>query len=1047
MDDDALHSDEDDEWDEIERLGSPGRRRLGLQQPQALSGGRVGQSSLTGTGSSTAPGALAATTAAAVATSAKQSLIPTHLHTLVRFSTGQIFDDELYLSFFNLSAYELVELHYSTPAASFALQITAFQDFWLGSSNEKWDREAIVNKFRVREVNRTLERRMQLAPLKRADLDAYAQPYWEGWVRALRAVPQEQVPPDIATYVNAGGGMDIYAEETPRPKPKLVFEWRDRWLIIKNGYLFICKTQNVSLRNTSSPVLNLYKDPTPGHVVRLADLCNIRGMDHVQKNSRYYQHETSKSGSPSARRRSSSLPRSNGDRPATAREASGTASVPNYLGEGSHRRPATQPSGPPVASSSKLAKAGKSSTGRYEAEEDRQARELREQELYLSRWSQIGISPWKDKEKGKGKKKEVNKSKDDGKEHRSGEKHGRSRDVGSHEDGTKTVTEDDARQSKRFRRSFIPATRQEAESFGMRILCARFLLPTKPYSPFAKVLKPGEEEPRKYTSTGPTLAGEPPPALLDIDPFFGDNAKAHPAPPPSTPNTTTAQPSTGNLYVSFLEGSADPSTLTPYLGPRKGSYGGPTTNGADLGSVAALGHYQTLPAANHSSKFSFANLFSSDDKIKEKKKEKEREKTRKAQEKLDRKKDKGTRSTGWVPDLEETTRDPSTVQDLATTSPPRFDPTTTRSRSRSDAFHPATSSHPIHSQGPVRPLVPRDPLDDDGSSIDSGSPAAWRAPMTVFSPPPSIPGALPQGDDGAESDDSAADRVITRLMGNTSSRIKIHESVDGLRKISEHLASAPSTALMSSNASRTTLGTDNGVVVTRSTTRTTGLVYPLPSTASTHSLARTTSRHSTASATPPVSLLVGPSTQEASAAAPATLPTNPTSRRPIPPAIQTSGPSPIPPAADSPDLGLDIRSGSPASGSSSPRFARGSSDSEPDDASSSFGWKGKATRTGYHYPSYGTSVDPRQVASQPARLTPGDDIRTLAAHVQSDPGLNPRPHGSSGRSVRSSAASTDDKGKDRERRRDREKGRSKPPKRHEMKGEWLVFDCGSEAGA
>ena len=249
VDDDLLQDDEDDEWDGIERLGSPGRRRLGLQPPQTLPGGRVGPSSQTTAGSSTTPGASAATTAPAGAGFAKQSLIPTHLHTLLRFSTGQILDDELYLSFFNLSAYELVELHYSTPATSFALQITVFQDFWLGSSNEKWDRDAIINKFRIRETNRALERRMQLAPLKRADLDAYAQPYWEGWVRALRAVPQEQSTSDMATYINAGAGLALYADETPRHKPKLVFEWRDRWLIIKNGYLFVCKTQNVSLLN------------------------------------------------------------------------------------------------------------------------------------------------------------------------------------------------------------------------------------------------------------------------------------------------------------------------------------------------------------------------------------------------------------------------------------------------------------------------------------------------------------------------------------------------------------------------------------------------------------------------------------------------------------------------------------------------------------------------------------------------------------------------------------------------------------------------------
>ena len=662
----------------------------------------------------------------------------------------------------------------------------------------------------------------------------------------------------------------------------------------------------------------------------------------------------------------------------------------------------------------------------------------------MSRWSQIGISPWKDKDKGKGKKKEGTKSKDDGKEHRSGEKHGRSREYGSHEDGTKTVTEDSSHQTLRFKRSFIPATRQEAENLGMRILCARFLQPQKPYSPFTKAPKPGEEEPRKYTSTGPSLAGEPPPTLIDIDPFFGDSIKAQPGPPPSTPNPATAQPSTGNLAVSFMEGSVDPATPAPYLGPRKGSYSAATTNGGEAGGVAGGGHQQTLPSATHSSKFSFANLFSSDDKAREKKKEKEREKARKAQEKLERKKDKATRSTGWLTDLDETLRDPPNSQVLTGTPTPRFDPITTRSRSRSDALLPTSSGQPIRSHSPRHPLSSKDPLDDDNSSIDSGSPVAYRAPITDFSPPLPILGIPPPGDDGAESDDSAATRMITRIMGDKASRIKLHESVDGLRKISEHLASAPSATLMSSNASASTLAYE-GVKVTRSTTRTTGLVYPLPSTASTHSLARTTSRHSNASATPPGSVLTGPIAQEQPTPTPPTSATGGTSRRPAPPAILTSSPSPVPPAAESPDLGRDtMRSESPLSGNSSPRFAH-SSDSEPDDGGSSFGWKGKGTRTGYHYPSYGASADPRQVVSQPASQSPVDDIQTLAAHVQSDPGLNARLVGSSGRSARSSAASSDDKGKGRERRR--EKGKAKPPKRHEMKGEWLVFDCGSEAGS
>ncbi|KAF7310002.1 hypothetical protein MIND_00373000 [Mycena indigotica] len=106
-------------------------------------------------------------------------------YTLIRFSTGQILEDDLPLSFYDLQPDELLELH----------------------------RLGVV------------------IPLPRSDLKRYLDAYWEGWVRLLRVRPVEEDEEHYNLY------RVRYLESRP-------LEWKDRWVVVREGHLHIYRDQN-----------------------------------------------------------------------------------------------------------------------------------------------------------------------------------------------------------------------------------------------------------------------------------------------------------------------------------------------------------------------------------------------------------------------------------------------------------------------------------------------------------------------------------------------------------------------------------------------------------------------------------------------------------------------------------------------------------------------------------------------------------------------------------------------------------------------------------
>ncbi|KAJ7073438.1 hypothetical protein B0H15DRAFT_1027473 [Mycena belliarum] len=104
--------------------------------------------------------------------------------TLIRFSTGQLLEDELPLSFYDMQPNELLELH----------------------------RLGVV------------------VTLPRANLARYLDAYWEGWVRVLRMRPIEDEE-------------DSYPLYKIRPTETRTLEWRDRWLVVREGRVYLCRDE------------------------------------------------------------------------------------------------------------------------------------------------------------------------------------------------------------------------------------------------------------------------------------------------------------------------------------------------------------------------------------------------------------------------------------------------------------------------------------------------------------------------------------------------------------------------------------------------------------------------------------------------------------------------------------------------------------------------------------------------------------------------------------------------------------------------------------
>lgn len=199
----------------------------------------------------------------------KEPEIQTHNYTLIRFSTGQVLEEDFVASWYDLLPNELVELHASSTPPSFEIareipHLLFDESYRSGPVSRH---PASDSTFACTGVTTTA--------LPRHDPVAYAEPYWEGWARALRTVYTSELPVGMlgggkshTSFQEYGAGMGNYSNSMASglalfmiepgffPEkhhtnidPNLLnrsMEWRDRWVVIHNGTLHLCKSRFVS---------------------------------------------------------------------------------------------------------------------------------------------------------------------------------------------------------------------------------------------------------------------------------------------------------------------------------------------------------------------------------------------------------------------------------------------------------------------------------------------------------------------------------------------------------------------------------------------------------------------------------------------------------------------------------------------------------------------------------------------------------------------------------------------------------------------------------
>ncbi|KAF8652209.1 hypothetical protein AX16_004512, partial [Volvariella volvacea WC 439] len=294
---------------------------------------------------------------------------------LVRFSTGQILEEDFQVAWYDVSQNELFELHggdtvlsrikrhrpgaagsagvagvggagagsaIPSSAAAVAALNSSLDPFQQLSSLGKLQKERERERLGLgpSEASQDLPR-LRVIRLNRNDLEAYIVPYWEGWVRALRVVWKDEyyghgnLNPYTGSMVYKSGGTGLGIEyidpeylkkfkEKEREKrdkhkggtasilgqtvanaaaggahdskPKMgsrrtKLEWRDRWVVIKDGMLILAKDRNVSTPHlVYSPPNASRQDPNPSHRLSLTALTSLRGAEHLAKTSFGVRH-------------------------------------------------------------------------------------------------------------------------------------------------------------------------------------------------------------------------------------------------------------------------------------------------------------------------------------------------------------------------------------------------------------------------------------------------------------------------------------------------------------------------------------------------------------------------------------------------------------------------------------------------------------------------------------------------------------------------------------------------------------------------------------
>ena len=173
--------------------------------------------------------------------------ITTHTYTLFRFSTCQILEENCQVSWYDIQPHELVELHSSFLPPTFASSLVSP----MSMPSPQPDIVALTQT-----KSSQKKKALPITPIDQGDLPIpsftalsrhtptlYIRPYWQGWVRALRVVSRIQTTP--ASDEPHPSLEDNDREGNRDRKQGERIEWRERWVVIHDDVINICKTPNV----------------------------------------------------------------------------------------------------------------------------------------------------------------------------------------------------------------------------------------------------------------------------------------------------------------------------------------------------------------------------------------------------------------------------------------------------------------------------------------------------------------------------------------------------------------------------------------------------------------------------------------------------------------------------------------------------------------------------------------------------------------------------------------------------------------------------------
>ena len=170
--------------------------------------------------------------------------IATHTYMLFRFSTCQILEENFQISWYDIQPHELVELHSSFSPPNFASSVALPTSIPSSPANiialpQTKPAQKKPSSSTIPYQADTLT--PSLTALPRHMPNSYIQPYWQGWVRALRVIWRTR--PTLAS--DDPPVKDEGSNERVDRRHGETIEWRERWVVIHDGIVNICKSPTV----------------------------------------------------------------------------------------------------------------------------------------------------------------------------------------------------------------------------------------------------------------------------------------------------------------------------------------------------------------------------------------------------------------------------------------------------------------------------------------------------------------------------------------------------------------------------------------------------------------------------------------------------------------------------------------------------------------------------------------------------------------------------------------------------------------------------------